>query len=87
VRFSARGFGRGRPIYVHYLAPGRHLVRTIGLGFGQARCGSLTTSPRRLFPFRTVRSGTWRLQFDTQGGYHRSPRAPFVVLAVPVIRQ
>jgi hypothetical protein len=87
VRFSARGFGRGRPIYLHYLAPGRHLVRTIGLGFGQARCGSIVTSRRRLFPFRTVRSGTWRLQFDTQGRYHSRPRAPFVVLAVPVIRQ
>jgi hypothetical protein len=87
VRFTVLGFGHGRPIYLHYLAPGRRLMRTIGLGFGQARCGSLTTGRRRLFPFRHVETGTWRLQFDTQGRYHGRPSAPFVVLAVPVVRR
>jgi hypothetical protein len=86
VRFSVRGFGSGRPIYLHYLAPGRRLVRTVGLGLGRGRCGSLTTARRRLFPFRSVSPGTWRLQFDTRGRYARHPGAPLVVLQVPVLR-
>jgi hypothetical protein len=84
VRFTVRGFGRGNPVYLHYLAPGRHFVKTVGLGFATGSCGYLRTGLRRLFPFR-VRPGTWRLQFDTQGRYHLHPRRPWVVLAVPVL--
>jgi hypothetical protein len=84
VRFTVRGFGRGKPVYLHYLAPGRRFVRTVGLGFSTGACGYLRTGLRRLFPFQ-VRPGNWRLQFDTQGRYHRYPRRPYVVLIVPVL--
>jgi hypothetical protein len=84
VHFTVRGFGRGRPVYLHYLAPGRHFVATVGLGFATGSCGYLRTGLRRLFPFH-VRPGNWRLQFDTQGRYHRYPRRPWVVLLVPVL--
>jgi hypothetical protein len=85
VRFHVAGFRGRKPVYLHYRNPSGHLARTVGLGFTSGVCGLLTTSRRRLFPFRTVRAGTWRLQFDTQGRYHRRPRAPFVVLRVPVV--
>ena len=87
VRFSVRGFRPGHPVYLHYLAPGRHLALTVGLGFASGRCGTLTSSRRRLFPFRRLAVGDWRLQFDTQGRYHRRPSRPFVVLLVPVLRR
>jgi hypothetical protein len=85
VRFHVAGFRGRKPVYLHYLNPSRHLARTVGLGFTSGVCGLLTSSRRRLFPFRDVRAGTWRLQFDTQGRFHRRPRAPFVILRVPVV--
>lgn len=85
VRFHVAGFRGRKPVYLHYLNPSRRLARTVGLGFTSGVCGLLTTSRRRLFPFRRVRPGTWRLQFDTQGRFHRRPRAPFVILRVPVV--
>jgi hypothetical protein len=85
VRFHVAGFRGRKPVYLHYRRPSGHLAGTVGLGFTSGVCGLLTTSRRRLFPFRTVAAGTWRLQFDTQGRYHRRPRAPFVVLRVPVV--
>lgn len=85
VRFHVAGFRGRKPVYLHYRNPSGHLARTVGLGFTSGVCGLLTTSRRRLFPFRDVRAGTWRLQFDTQGRFHRRPRAPFVILRVPVV--
>jgi hypothetical protein len=86
VRFTVRGFQPGHPVYLHYLAPGRRFVLTVGLGFASGRCGTLVSSRRRLFPFRHLSNGDWRLQFDEQGRYHRRPSRPFVVLLVPVLR-
>ena len=85
VRFHVAGFRGRKPVYLHYRNPSGHLARTVGLGFTSGVCGLLTTGRRRLFPFRSVQPGTWRLQFDTQGRFHRRPRAPFVILRVPVV--
>jgi len=86
VRFSVWRFGTNRPVYLHYVGPNRHLKLTIRLGTARGLCGHLRTGYRRLFPF-TARAGTWRLRFDTRRAYRARPRAPYVTLAVPVLRR
>jgi hypothetical protein len=85
VRFVVAGFGRNRPVYVHYVGPNHHLKRTVRLGTSRGRCGFLRTGYRRLFPF-VARPGTWRLQFTTRRNYRVRPQRPFVTLAVAVVR-
>jgi hypothetical protein len=87
VRFSVFGFGRmGLPVYLHYLRPDGHSMRTIKLGATHSVCGSITrTRMRRLFPFRPG-AGRWRLQFDTRKSYRRSA-VPRIVRAVDVKRR
>jgi hypothetical protein len=84
VRFFAYDFGRGRTIYLHYVAPDLRLRLTVLLGRTQGPCGSLVTLRRRIFPFR-ARPGNWHLQFDTAQVYCRFAR-PRVRLIVPVLR-
>ena len=86
VRFSVFGFGPGRAVYLHYIRPSRRLRRTVLLGRARGHCGSLTTSPRRAFPFQ-AEPGDWRLQFDTVRAYDRTPPAPFVRMVVPILRR
>jgi hypothetical protein len=85
VRFTVAQCGRNRPIYLHYIGPNRHLKRTVFLGTARGLCGYLRTGLRRLFPF-TARPGTWRLRFDTRRNYRVRARAPYVTLAVSVLR-
>jgi len=85
VRFTVARFGRNRPVYLHYVGPNHHLKRTVRLGTTSGRCGFLRTGRRRLFPFTAV-PGTWRLRFDTRRNYRVRARAPFVTLAVQVLR-
>jgi hypothetical protein len=85
VRFSMWRFGAGRTVYLHYVGPNRHLKRTVRLGVAGGRCGSLRTGYRRLFPF-AARSGTWRLRFDIRRTYRAKATAPYVTLAVSVLR-
>ena len=86
VRFSVWRFGTDRPVYLHYVGPNRHLKRTVRLGTARGRCGFLRTGYRRLFPF-TAAPGTWRLVFTTRAAYRVRPAAPFVRLAVSVLRR
>jgi hypothetical protein len=84
VRFFAYDFGVARTIYLHYLGPDLRLRRTVTLGSTRSPCGSLVSSRRRIFPFRT-HPGRWRLQFDTDQRYRRLAR-PRVRLIVPILR-
>ena len=84
VRFFAYDFGAARTVYLHYLGPDLRLRRTVTLGPTRGPCGTLVSSRRRIFPFRT-RPGNWRLQFDTDPRYRRKAR-PRVRLVVPILR-
>jgi hypothetical protein len=84
VRFFAYDFGVARTIYLHYLGPDLRLRRTVTLGPTRGPCGSLVSSRRRIFPFRT-HPGRWRLQFDTEQRYRRRA-TPRVRLVVPILR-
>lgn len=88
VRFSLYGFSlAGRqspPIYVHYVRPDGRVKQTFRLGVGRGPCGSMRSSLRRLFPFRTSR-GAWKLQFDTSKRYRRgTPKSTFLFYTLGV---
>lgn len=88
VRFSLFGFALGGPAaraYVHYVAPGGRLRKTVALGRPRGQCGAIPkTSKRRLFPFAAC-LGTWRLQFDTRRRYTAgSPERDFLYYTVSV---
>ncbi len=88
VKFSLYGFGlQGDvrpPVYVHYVAPGGKLARTVRLGTTSQACGFLRTRERRLFPFSAER-GKWRLQFDTRKAFRKgSSRSSFLFYTVGV---
>jgi hypothetical protein len=85
VRFTVSGFGANRPVYLHYISPSRHLRRTVRLGTARGRCGFLRTGYRKLFPFAT-RPGTWRLRFSIRRTYRARATAPYVTLAVNLLR-
>jgi hypothetical protein len=85
VRFYAFDFGRGRTVYLHYVAPNRRLRKTVRLGRTGGPCGTVSTPLRRIFPFRAA-SGSWRLQFDARRRYDPTPPRPFVRLVVPILR-
>lgn len=85
VRFYAFDFGRGRTVFLHYVAPNRRLRLTVRLGRTGGPCGTVSTPRRRIFPFRAGR-GSWRLQFDTRRRYDATPPRPYVRLIVPILR-
>ena len=70
VRFRALGFNTGRYIYIHYLRHGRHLV-TKRLGRALGHCGTLRRRAR-LFLFRPVPAGDYKLVFDNNSTYSPS---------------
>ncbi|GAC1485966.1 MAG: hypothetical protein NVS1B9_04590 [Solirubrobacteraceae bacterium] len=79
VRFSVFGLGVAAPprapIFLHYLDPRGHLLRTTPLGSARDTCGNLASSAQlSLFPFKTVRTGSWRLQFDLRPAYSPGAR-------------
>lgn len=89
VRFSGSGFalaGAVHPtVYLHYVAPGGKLKRTVSLGRTRGACGTLRpTKLRRLFASLPV-AGTWGLQFDTSRRYRRgTSKSTFLFYAVTV---
>jgi hypothetical protein len=86
VRFTGTGFALQQAdptVYLHEIAPGGRLARTISLGRATGPCGTISSSKRRrLFP-TTPRHGTWNLQFDTSKTYHRG-RSSFVYYTLAV---
>jgi hypothetical protein len=85
VHFTVSGFGANRTVFLHYIGPNRHLRRTVRLGIARGRCGFLRTGYRKLFPF-TTRPGTWRLRFSIRRTYQARATAPYVTIAVPLLR-
>jgi hypothetical protein len=85
VRFYAFDFGRGRTVYLHYVAPNRRHRTTVRLGRTGGPCGTVSTPLRRVFPFRPA-PGSWRLQFDARRAYDPTPARPYVRLIVPILR-
>jgi hypothetical protein len=85
VRFYAFDFGRGRTVYLHYVAPNRRHRTTVRLGRTGGPCGTVSTPLRRVFPFRPA-PGNWRLQFDARRAYDPTPPRPYVRLIVPILR-
>lgn len=78
VRFAVTGIGVADPtparVWLHYIDPRGHLLRTVSLGLTGEPCGSLASSaPLRLFPFHKIGAGRWTLQFDLSRRY--SPAA------------
>lgn len=89
VRFKLYGFklrGARRPsVFVHYVAPGGRLARTVRIGTATQDCGFLRTSRRRLFGF-APRRGAWRLQLDTRRRYTRgTSRSRFLYFSLGVL--
>lgn len=69
TRFSFSGFGAGKTIYMHYIAPGsRRSTLNRPLGRLGGVCGKLRTGLKRLYPF-SPKLGTWKFQFDTSRRY------------------
>ena len=85
VRFYAFDFGRGRTVWLHYVAPNRRHRLTVRLGRTGGPCGTVSTPLRRVFPFRAA-PGNWRLQFDARRVYDPTPPRPYVRLVVPILR-
>lgn len=88
VRFSVFGIGLGHTgpatVFVHYLDPRGHLLKTVAIGRSSGACGNLTASdPRPLFPFQHVVGGRWQLQFDTRRDYGATNQ-PRIVRTVQV---
>jgi hypothetical protein len=82
VTFRARGFARGRRLYLHYITPRGHALKPRRLGRTRQPCGT-RTAKAPLIDSPDPRTGRWRLQFDTHRKYSSKTR-PRVRLAVRV---
>lgn len=71
VRFTARGFVPGLPVYAHFRF-GDRTRRTVRISDAAAPCG-IATRRMRLIPTR-VRFGTWQLVVDQSPRYSRETR-------------
>ena len=67
VTYKALGFTHSGSLYVHYLLGTRHL-RTSRIGPVSGPCGSLTKKVR-MFLFRPVKPGLYKLIFDNSARY------------------
>lgn len=79
VRIQLNGWGAGRTIWLHYVAPGSHRsVKNLRIARTAGTCGHATARLAHLYPFRAS-AGTWRLQFDAKAGYssRSTPRISF----------
>ena len=82
VIFRARGFPRGRRLYLHYITPKGHVLKPRRLGRTRWPCGTRTVKAP-LIDTPDPRTGRWRLQFDTHRRYSSRTR-PRVRLVVRV---
>jgi len=84
VRFRARGFTSGEPVYAHYLFKERPR-RTVLLGEPEGPCGSLKVR-RRQFPMKKPKLGEWTLQADHDPVYSALSTSPRAWLEIDVER-
>jgi hypothetical protein len=93
ARFDAWGFalgaagGRARmPVWLHWVSPIGNVRRSAPLGRTGGACGTLTTQPRRVFPF-APETGRWLLVLDAHRRYRvhaDGPRAKIPVTVRPL---
>ena len=93
ARFKVWGFalvgGASRvPVWLHWVSPAGRVRQSAALGTTGGDCGTLTTAPRRVFPF-DAEAGRWVLVLDTQRRYRvqtSGPRAkiPVHVRSIPL---
>ncbi|HEY2637673.1 MAG TPA: hypothetical protein VGI54_09815 [Solirubrobacteraceae bacterium] len=70
VTINLLGWGVGRPLYVHFVAPGaKRAKQTVKLGTAAGHCGELTVHRRHFWPFAPHRAGAWHVQFDARRRY------------------
>jgi hypothetical protein len=82
VTFRARGFPRGRRLYLHYITPRGNVLKPRRLGRLSRPCGT-RTARAPLIGTPDPSTGRWRLQFDTRRKYSSRTR-PRVRLVVRV---
>jgi len=76
------------PVWLHWVSPAGRVRQSAALGTTGGDCGTLTTAPRRVFPF-DAEAGRWVLVLDTQRRYRvqtSGPRAkiPVHVRSIPL---
>jgi len=82
VRFSISGFPPNKTVYGHWVFQ-RRVRTTVAMGKVPAPCGIVSRRVRRI-PAR-LRSGTWRIQFDTRRRYS-ARTTPRQILKLTVFR-
>ena len=82
VRFSISGFPPNKTVYGHWVFQ-RRVRATVAMGKVPAPCGIVSRRVRRI-PAR-LRSGTWRIQFDTSRRYS-ARTTPRQILKLTVFR-
>lgn len=95
ARFSAWGFALAvadrsarMPVWLHWVSPAGDVRRSAPLGRTSGACGTLTTAPRRVFPF-APEVGRWLLVLDAHRRYRvhaDGPRAKIPVTVRPLSR-
>jgi hypothetical protein len=80
IHLRAYGFVGARTLYAHYARNGR-LYRTVAIGALSAPCGTLSKTVAK-FPFRPIRAGSWRIQFD---GHRRYTKADAIDARFPLV--
>jgi hypothetical protein len=72
ARFTLWGFalasGRNARVWLHWVNPAGAARKTAALGVTSGDCGTLTTAPRRVFPF-DAEPGRWTLVIDGHRRY------------------
>lgn len=88
ARFKVWGFelvgGASRvPVWLHWVSPAGRARQSAALGTTGGDCGTLTTAPRRVFPF-DAEAGRWVLVLDTQRRYRVQTSGPRAKIPVHV---
>jgi hypothetical protein len=88
ARFSVWGFAlvggvAQARVWLHWLDPAGSVHATAALGVTGGDCGTLTTAPRRVFPF-DPEAGRWTLVLDTQRRYRMQSDGPRARIPVNV---
>ncbi|HET6449354.1 MAG TPA: hypothetical protein VFG31_09620 [Conexibacter sp.] len=90
ARFDVWGFALGAadhtsrmPIWLHWVSPAGKVRQSAALGKTSGDCGTLTTPPRRVFPF-APEAGRWTLVLDTHRRYRVQTSGPRAKIPVYV---
>lgn len=88
ARFSVWGFALGggsvsARVWLHWVDPTGKVRTSAALGTTGGDCGTLTTAPRRVFPF-DPEAGRWVLVLDTQRRYRVQTSGPRAKIPVHV---